>query len=259
MKGLHSIMKTNRLSWLIIIIITAGMISACQPQPAALQQQPPQAIPTVTLHSIFATPQMTVTPLVVSEFSTPMLVMDHSAWLTYTNIHYGFSFQYPPQWKLLEQDKKEPHYIKFSTNSLILIIGYKWSSEAKTITGGGTLPGTLQTAGFVNFLGQPTPKIFITEGSKVKSIFYNGINAEIPVQASHQGLVFSIRLIPEPGSDYHTIDIPESTQKELDAVLQTFMLHDQSQPTLPVYTEIPLTASTPLPIPPDWRQWGKDS
>jgi hypothetical protein len=209
--------QNSKLYWAVILLVLGLIISACQPKPTAIPSKPDSSTPInrapVPQQETF-TPQqiITITPVIIKRETASPFLMSKAAWLTYTNIDYGFSFQYPPQWKLLEQDKKEPHYIKLSTDSVILIIGYKWSNEDKMITGGGTLPGTLESGGYATLAGQLTPKLYLIEMAKLNpSTTMN--QCWIPFKPLHKGLYFQSPN-SAPGSDYHTVDIPESTQKK---------------------------------------------
>ena len=159
-------------------------------------------------------------------FQTPSLVLPsdqstiaYRGWTSYTNDRYGFSFLYPPTWKL----EDGPHILKLSQGVLELVIGFKVANEPAKISSASPGAGDLQSGGSAVFLGQELPKTVLVYQNRVKAVYYKGYSAEIPAspESPHILLVFNISLY-DMSSNYLDINIPPASQAEVDSIIASF-------------------------------------
>lgn len=206
--------RHNPLRWMSVLTLLTLILSACNPS------------------QITPTPKPTDTPL-----PTPAPTLEHTptsiatpssgykGWLEYTNTEHGFSFLYPPDWTL-EEDQKVPstsykHLIWLRPQkepNVVLSVGFKRFSEDIGIQRTGVGPGDLVIRGTVTFLGQEiTREVLVAEG-KDMSILYNSA-AEI----QRGDLAFTL------GLDYLGYPFDESTLQEdvqsiADMIVESFEL-----------------------------------
>ncbi|MEK7571489.1 MAG: hypothetical protein AAB553_04380 [Patescibacteria group bacterium] len=127
-------------------------------QEATLPPPSPTATdaPTPTLPLVTMLPSPTATP-------SPTPTYNPLAWITYPNVLYGYSVQYPPNWYVISLGELEPmvpNYVVFNPNTAstsaqsITISVSKRTFEQQLAIGGngqntsitvGGIPGTLQT------------------------------------------------------------------------------------------------------------------
>ncbi len=103
----------------------------------------------------------------------------HSGWVQCTNVRYGFSFQYPPDWPLQEIvdpiDTSYGHAVyltPLTDPSVRMIIAFKRADEDRPITPTGIGGGELVTRGGVSLLGQAVERIVRVELGKDMAVYY---------------------------------------------------------------------------------------
>ena len=150
-------------------------------------------------------------------------------WVVYANSDYGFTFRYPREWSLAEEEggyqpsgRMAPRSIKLSRNTLSLLIQYKRVAEDAVLGPGGRGAGDIVDSGTVSLFGlDAAMKALVFEG-KVKSAF---------VSVSVDELMFTIQLDDLTGPDvaYDEIDLNEAIQADFEAVLSSFARTGEEQ------------------------------
>ena len=143
----------------------------------------------------------------------------HDGWYRYTNLDYGFSFHYPPEWTL--EDK--PHMITLqhkADDTLRLVIECRWASEEIGQWRTGMPAGDFVTRGSVPCLGRAISRDVLVYEGKDKLVTYNYSSA-IP----WGDVVFGFILEDEQG-DYETVDLPQDVQIQIDQVVASLELDD---------------------------------
>lgn len=109
-----------------------------------------------------------------------------SEWLLFENGEYGFSFRYPQDWALAEDEREDStstyHLCWLRPNEQsneVLTIGFRREDETDVgIQRTGVSSGDLVTEGTQLFLGQPLERVLLVADDKTMSVLYNG-GAEI--------------------------------------------------------------------------------
>ncbi len=184
-----------------------------------------------------AAPEKTVSFIVVvgdtapTPQATPTTVV-HPAngwkgWQTYINASYGFTFQYPPEWKLSEtfNTAKSPNtlnghavwLIPNADNDVLLQIAFKRSSEDIIIQRSGLGSGELISWGKVLFLGEEIQRnVLVAQGRHV-TVMYTG-----PGAIQRGDLAFTFNL------DYGGTDpqggLSDGIENNTDAIVASFQL-----------------------------------
>ncbi len=148
-------------------------------------------------------------------------------WKTYTNTSYGFSFQYPPEWKLEEtrNSAKSPNtlnghavwLVPDANQDVVLQIAFKRSDEDFIIQRSGLGAGDLVVWGKVLFLGAEIQRnVLVAQGQHV-TVMYTG-----PGAIQRGELVFTINL------DYQGADrqagLSDAIEANADAIAASFQL-----------------------------------
>ncbi len=148
-------------------------------------------------------------------------------WQTYTNASYGFTFQYPPEWKLEEMrnSAKSPDtlnghavwLIPDADRDVLLQIAFKRSAEDIVIQRSGLGSGDLVAWGKVLFLGAEIQRnVLVAQGQHV-TVMYTG-----PGAIQRGDLVFTINL------DYQGADrqagLSDAIEANVDAIVASFQL-----------------------------------
>lgn len=220
-----------KLSKCLAVLVAAGLlIGACAiPNYYTFRSSGSEASPTIhteaTLTAMVEQGTQTqaaaiVTPVVIGPALSPSPRQDYSGWATYTNVNYGFSFRFPPDWQLVEQ--KEANFVKISQGDFTFVVGYRWIDEDVKIVGGSATPGELKPLGAIRFFTQELTKIALVHEEKIKTIYYNGLNAEIPASGNGRGLIFSLRLLASAGANYNQIDVSQHLQEGVDRIIASF-------------------------------------
>lgn len=139
-----------------------------------------------------------------------------AGWLAYTHPIYGFSFDFSPDWTLVEG----PHYLclNHKFQNLTLIVGYKRFTESANIQRSGIGAGDVVTRGWVSFMGQSASRNILVHQGKDKAVLYN--NAE---EIRVDDLVFTLSLDDFRRNDYEAIVISPKVQKEVDQIVESFV------------------------------------
>jgi hypothetical protein len=155
--------------------------------------------------------------------------------VSYSNPTYGFSFQYPSSWTLVEMpdfDTSElggPHFgrsVQLFKDSTLLFIGYKHPAEDVTWWTGVGAWGDAQSGGTINFLGEELDKTAMVYEGKVNFVWYD-TSELVDLALETGGLAFGIRMDPYGYVGTENIPhIPEDIQTEADAILESFVLND---------------------------------
>jgi sulfatase modifying factor 1 len=143
----------------------------------------------------------------------------YDGWYQYTNLDYGFSFHYPPEWTL--EDK--PHLVTLqhkADDTLQLGIGYRWASEEIGHWRTGMPAGDFVPKGSVPCLGQEISRDVLVYEGKDKMALYNYSSA-IP----WGDIVFGFVLEDEQ-DDYETVDLPQDVQRQIDQVVASLELQE---------------------------------
>ncbi len=97
-------------------------------------------------------------------------------WLTYTNADYGFSFQYPPEWKL------QPGYGTLTGHAVLLkpekvnaqlVVAFKNSAEDAQIGRTGVGSGELLPRGIVLLAGKEINRTVLVFDGKDMTVLYS--------------------------------------------------------------------------------------
>ncbi|MCL4562314.1 MAG: protease inhibitor I42 family protein [Chloroflexi bacterium] len=122
-------------------------------------------------------------------------------WSVYTNEAYGFSFQYPPEWKV--EDLEDPSFTLAghavwltpdNGSNILLQIAFKRSSETITLGRTGVGSGDLVQNGTVMFLGQEVIRYVLVAQGKDYTVMYRQDgkiqrgNLEFTIDLDYRGL-----------------------------------------------------------------------
>lgn len=145
-------------------------------------------------------------------------------WQTYGNTEYGFAFQYPCAWTLIEtpaferEGEKYGTFIRLSRDDVTLTIGYKRAGETDTRIGcTGTAAGDLIEGGAIQFLDQPVSITRLVYENKLKTVFFGDPCSEI----ERDPLVFFIAL-NGTSQNFDEQDIATSLIDETIQILLSF-------------------------------------
>lgn len=149
-------------------------------------------------------------------------------WQTYTNASYGFTFQYPAEWKLEEtrNSAKSPDtlnghavwLVPDANHDVLLQIAFKRSGEDIVIQRSGLGAGDLIAWGKVLFLGAEIQRnVLVAQGQHV-TVMYTG-----PGAIQRGDLIFTINL------DYQGADrqagLSDANEANADAIVASFQLN----------------------------------
>ncbi len=148
-------------------------------------------------------------------------------WQTYTNTSYGFTFQYPPEWKLEETHNtaKSPNtlnghavwLIPNNASDVLVQIAFKRSSEDVVIQRSGLGSGELIAWGKVLFLGAEIQRNVLVAQGVHMTVMYTG-----PGTIQRGDLVFTINL-DYAGADRQT-GLSDAVEANVDAIVASFQL-----------------------------------
>ena len=144
--------------------------------------------------------------------------------LTYANNVYGFAFEYPQSWTLIEDD----HGILLINGRNRLGIRYRWSNETvDRLPGRKDIPeGELIYGDRIRFMGKVIPAEVLLFESKNKIVYYGGRD-HIEIDE----LVFSITLEDRETYSYRDINLSEEIIAEANSILETFKRIDSVEET----------------------------
>jgi formylglycine-generating enzyme required for sulfatase activity len=138
----------------------------------------------------------------------------YDGWYRYTNLDYGFSFHYPPDWTLEEG----LHLLIFRhqvVDTLRFTVGYHRIDEDLWSFRTGMPAGDFVPRGSVPFLGRELLRNVLVYEEKAKLVSYD-YGSEIP----WGDMVFHVML--EDFGDYGALDLPEDVQSQIDQVVSSF-------------------------------------
>ena len=159
---------------------------------------------------------------VLAPTPTPSIQTDASlaGWNTYSDPGYGFSFQYPADWKI----SGFPHlsnYLTVSGKNTTLTLGYRRLKQQANIQRTGVGSGDFVDGGSIQFLGQTLKRQLLVDGGKVKEVFYHS-DAEF----NAGGLIFTLGVSGDVvNGHYEDVEIPQDVQEIMDRILQSFQLN----------------------------------
>ena len=196
---------------LVVLLGTALILSACGPETLVVGLEP--------------TPTPTPPP-------TPVL---H----TYANDVFGFAFQYPETWTLVE----DPHLVTLRRGNLTLSIAHGWAANPGFRSMGGRtgMPaGDFIYGDKVFFFDQVIPAQVLEYERKDKMVLYGGTGLVVV-----DDLVFSIWL-EDRETAYADLDIRKERQAEAKEILESFeRTASAGQPPAATATPIESAASDP--------------
>jgi hypothetical protein len=129
----------------------------------------------------------------------------------YVNEDYGFSFRYPATWTLEEAGEQR---VMLTQGGLRLAIAFQAPGNAPPGLGG--LPaGELKTVGTMVFMGEAINKQAVVYKGKVKVLLCD---------ARAGDLLFAFRLDDVIAADYVAVEIPETAEQDMAAILASFEL-----------------------------------
>ena len=146
-------------------------------------------------------------------------------WQTYTNAVYGFSFQYPPNWRLVEvtDDKNalRGHAVQLYPNNnesdVMFQVAFKHASEDLIITRFGVGAGDLIKDGQVSFLGRLLIREVLVFQGKDMTVLYlepgnNGQEVQFCISLDFHGSYFS-----SPG-------LSQAVESDADNIVASFKM-----------------------------------
>ncbi len=148
-------------------------------------------------------------------------------WQTYTNASYGFTFQYPAEWKLEEthDTAKSPNtlnghavwLVPDAYHDVLLQIAFKRSGEDIIIQRSGLGSGDLIAWGKVLFLGAEIQRnVLVAQGQHV-TVMYTG-----PGAIQREDLVFTFNLDYSGGD--RQAGLSDANEANADAIVASFQL-----------------------------------
>ena len=139
--------------------------------------------------------------------------------VVYANDEYQFAFLYPSSWELEEipAGQQVPggalaNAIHLAKESLRLAIQFKRIGEAAVLGASGRPAGEVEARDSLTVLGQDVSKKMLVHDGKVKTVFLRGRFDDLELYVQLDGGVGG-------ETAYESIDIPDSAQSALDAIL----------------------------------------
>jgi hypothetical protein len=143
--------------------------------------------------------------------------------LSYTNLEYGFTLQFPSTWTVEEVNDEDfvgpgSRSVQLSQGTVKLVIGYRRSGEEVAIGGSGAPGGEFQIRGTTHVVGQDVDRYVIVFEGKDKVVMY-GQPGPPPLSAG--GLEFALRMDDFAQVDYEQIELSQTVQDEADMILSS--------------------------------------
>jgi hypothetical protein len=164
-------------------------------------------------------PTLTRTPIVEKDLTT------------YVNEDYGLALIYPPTWELEEipageQAPNSATAVHLTWDALRLTIQFKYVGE-ETVLGPGSRPaGEIEESGSVTVMGRQIAKQALVYQGKVKSVFLGDRFDDLELYVQLDGGVGT-------ETDYEAIEITESAQSEMEAILGGMTRTGEGKPMPP--------------------------
>ncbi len=154
---------------------------------------------------------------------------EHPGWVQCTNVKYGFSFQYPPDWRLHEiVDPINTSYghavylTPLADPSVRMIIAFKRADEDRPITPTGIGGGELVTRGGVSLLGQEVERIVRVELGKDMAVYYGWPRSAAVGAAANTDPVFWLALdCPCAAGDPAFAGLTPDVEQIADAIVES--------------------------------------
>jgi hypothetical protein len=143
----------------------------------------------------------------------------YDGWYRYTNLDYGFSFHYPPDWTLEER----LHTLVFHhqvVDTLRFTVEYRRVTEDLWVFRTGVPAGEFVPRGSVPFLGRELSRNVLVYEGKIKQISYSYGDA-----TPWTDVVFGI-VLEDFNTPYEAVDLPEEVQRQIDQVVTSFVLEN---------------------------------
>jgi formylglycine-generating enzyme required for sulfatase activity len=141
----------------------------------------------------------------------------YDGWYRYTNLDYGFSFHYPPDWTLEER----LHALVFRhevVDTRRFTVGYHGIDKDLWLFRTGMPAGDFVPRGSVPFLGRELSRNVLVYEGKAKLVSYSYGDA-----TPWGDVVFHI-VLEDFADDYEALDLPEEVQSQVDQVVSSFEL-----------------------------------
>jgi formylglycine-generating enzyme required for sulfatase activity len=141
----------------------------------------------------------------------------YDGWHHYTNLDYGFSFHYPPDWTLEER----LHVLIFrhkAVDTLWFTVEYRRVDEDIWVFRTGMPAGDFVPRGSVPFLGRELLRSALVYEGKNKLVSY-GYGDTTPWTDVLIGIV-----LEDYAGDYGSVDLSDSVQSQIDQVVSSFEL-----------------------------------
>jgi len=152
----------------------------------------------------------------ISKKDTRTAVQSDSGWKTYADSDYGFSFQYPSDWKLNIQGKNSIFLIDPQKNALS--IKMKKEGDEAEIGRTGVGGDNLVRKGTVSFLGLSLSEDIIALKERDIGIIYNGGNV---VQVPKSELSFDLSF---DAANAYADSLSISTEETADKIIESFKI-----------------------------------
>ncbi|MGC9468748.1 MAG: hypothetical protein ACP5HS_09160 [Anaerolineae bacterium] len=128
----------------------------------------------------------------------------------YANADYGFAFQYPDTWMVVDEKDRQVTLVQ---GTLQLVVAFNDAGDDAFLPWTGLPAGDLENQEPIPFMGKRIEKQALVRNDKVKVLVYTG---EV------DDLAFAIRLDGATTEDYASIDISDVVQREVDAIVGSF-------------------------------------
>lgn len=152
----------------------------------------------------------------------PIVSIDMSGWLVFVNYDYGFSFLYPPDWQVRQEQGPnhtlaghllyvEPTY----SEQYRFTLAFKHANHEMHLTRTGMREGEFFAYGTIDFLGSPVAKSRLELGDKVMGVYYDGA-----AEVQRGPLTFTLAL-DYLGDSASGAGIPAEIEQIADAIVSS--------------------------------------
>jgi hypothetical protein len=145
----------------------------------------------------------------------------YDGWSQYVNLDYGFSFHYPPEWRL--EDLPHLVILRYQANeTLRLALDYSRAGEDVGHWRTGMPAGDFIAQGSVSCLGREISRDVLVYEGKAKMVLYNYSSA-----LEWGEILFGPALEAwGEGVDYGAVDLPLDVQSQIDQVLASIEVQE---------------------------------
>jgi hypothetical protein len=139
----------------------------------------------------------------------------------YSSTSYGYQFSYPETWRVVEIDQG----VEVWKDNARLVIQTWWDSELNPpVRWYGMPAGDLLYRDKLSFLGEILPVQYLVFGDKTKQVLYN--DGKTITSGDLKILIY----LEGQGSDYESVEVPETTIAEAKQVLESFQTSGLAAP-----------------------------